>query len=87
MTANVWQRILPAQRRMVAALKAGQQPDLAEGARAKARSKHNTFIVLPVVFTMISNHYSGTYGSKYNWIILSAMVLVGWVAAKIIRRA
>ena len=46
----------------------GQRANLEEGARAKTRSKHNTFIVLPVVFTMISNHYSGTYGSKYNWI-------------------
>ena len=36
---------------------------------------------------MISNHYSGTYGSRYNWLILSAMVLVGWIAAKIVRRA
>jgi uncharacterized membrane protein len=87
MAANVWMRILPAQRRMVAALKAGQQPNLEEGARAKARSKHNTFIVIPVVFTMISNHYFSLYGSKYNWIILSALVLVGWVAAKLIRRA
>lgn len=87
MAANVWMRILPAQRRMVAALKAGQQPNLAEGARAKLRSKHNTFIVVPVVFTMISSHYTGTYGSKYNWIILSALVLVGWASAKLIRRA
>ena len=87
MTANVWQRILPAQRRMVAALKAGQQPNLDEGARAKMRSKHNTFIVLPVVFTMISNHYFTLYGSKYNWLILSGVVLVGWAAAKTIRRA
>jgi uncharacterized membrane protein len=87
MTANVWMGILPAQRRMVAALKEGREPDLSEGARAKARSKHNTFIVIPVVFMMISNHYPGTYGSRYNWLILSAMVLLGWGAAKIIRRA
>jgi uncharacterized membrane protein len=87
MAANVWMRIIPAQRRMVAALKASQQPNLEEGARAKARSKHNTFIVIPVVFTMISNHYFSLYGSKYNWIILSAMVLIGWGAAKLIRRA
>jgi uncharacterized membrane protein len=72
---------------MVAALKAGQEPNLAEGARAKARSKHNTFIVFPVVFTMISNHYPGTYGSSNNWIILSGMVLLGWIVAKIVRRA
>ncbi len=87
MAANVWMRILPAQRRMVAALKAGTPPDLAEGARAKARSKHNSFIVVPVVFMMISNHYPGTYGSAHNWIILSVLVLAGWGAAKIIRRA
>lgn len=86
MTANVWMRILPPQRRMVAALKAGQEPNLAEGARAKTRSKHNTFIVIPVVFTMISHHYA-MIGSKHNWLILSAMVLVGFVAAKLIRRA
>jgi uncharacterized membrane protein len=87
MAANVWMRILPAQRRMVAALKAGTPPNLAEGARAKARSKHNSFIVVPVVFIMISNHYAGTYGSPHAWQILSALVLVGWFAAKLIRRA
>lgn len=87
MAANVWMRILPSQRRMVAALKAGQEPNLEEGARAKNRSKHNTFIVIPVVFIMISNHYPSTYGSPHNWLVLSALVLVGWAAAKIIRKA
>ncbi|MFM2081383.1 MAG: hypothetical protein RL380_74 [Verrucomicrobiota bacterium] len=87
MTANVWMRIIPPQRRMVAALKAGQPANLEEGDRAKTRSKHNTFIVLPVVFIMISNHYPGTYGSKYSWVVLSVLILVGWFAAKIIRKA
>jgi uncharacterized membrane protein len=87
MAANVWMGILPAQRRMVAALKEGREPNLAEGASAKARSKHNTFIVIPVVFMMISNHYPGTYGSRFNWEILSGIILLGWGAAKIIRRA
>ena len=87
MTMNVWMRIIPPQRRMVAALKAGQPANLDEGARAKTRSKHNTFIVLPVVFIMISNHYPGTYGSSHNWIILSALVIVGWISALLIRRA
>src|SRR6478736_2880448 len=86
MTANVWMRILPPQKRMVAALKAGQEPNLAEGARAKTRSKHNTFIVFTVVFTMISHHYS-FIGSKYNWLIFAGLALAGFVAAKIIRRA
>ena len=88
MAANVWMRILPAQRRMIAAVKEGRAPDPSEGARAKLRSKHNTFMVVPLVFTMISNHYPvSTYGHDYNWAILSALVLLGWAAAKLIRRA
>lgn len=88
MAANVWQRILPAQRRMIAAVKEGQDPDAKLAAGAKLRSKHNSFMVVPVVFTMISNHFPATtYGDKYNWIILSVLVLVGWGAAKIVRRA
>lgn len=86
MAANVWMRILPAQRRMVAALKAGTPPNLEEGARAKLRSKHNTFIVVPVVFIMISSHYS-MIGSPHNWLILCGLVLLGWAGAKVIRRA
>ena len=83
MTANVWMRILPAQRRMVAALKENKEPDQAEAFRAKTRSKHNTFIVIPVVFLMLSNHFPGTY----HWITVSLLVLAGWAAAKIVRRA
>lgn len=88
MVGNVWQRILPAQRKMIAALKVGQKPDDKLSAQAKLRSKQNTFMAVPVVLIMISNHYPGvTYGDRYNWIILSVLVLVGWVAAKFIRRA
>lgn len=88
MAANVWLHILPAQRRMIAALNEGRKPDEQLAARAKLRSKQNTFMVVPVVFIMISNHYPGvTYGDHYNWLILSGLVLAGWIAAKFIRRA
>ena len=88
MAANVWMRILPAQRKMIAALNEGKKPDDALSAQAKLRSKQNTFMAVPVVFIMISNHYPGvTYGEHYNWLILSLLVLVGWLAAKFIRRA
>jgi uncharacterized membrane protein len=88
MAANVWMHILPSQRKMIAALNEGRKPDERLSARAKLRSKQNTFMAVPVVFIMISNHYPGvTYGDRYNWIILSALVLVGWIAAKFIRRA
>jgi uncharacterized membrane protein len=88
MAANVWLHILPAQKRMIAALNEGRKPDERLSAQAKLRSKQNTFMAVPVVFIMISNHFPGvTYGERYNWIILSVLVLVGWIAAKFIRRA
>jgi uncharacterized membrane protein len=88
MAANVWMRILPAQRKMIAAIKEGRPPDQALAAQAKLRSKQNTFMAVPVVFMMISNHFpSATYGDRNNWIILALLILLGWVAAKFIRRA
>ena len=88
MAANVWLRILPAQRQMIAALKEGRKPDTALAARAKLRSKHNTYMAMPVVFIMVSHHFpTATYGHNYNWFILAILVLVGWGAAKLIGRA
>ena len=88
MTANVWFRILPAQRKMIAAAAVGAAFDPALGAQAKLRSKHNTFMAVPVVFIMISNHFPvATYGNPYGWEILVALVVVGWAAAKLIRES
>ena len=88
MAANVWMHILPAQKKMIAALKEGRKPDDTLSAQAKLRSKQNTFMAVPVVFLMISNHFPGvTYGSRYGWLILSILILFGWIAAKFIRRA
>ncbi len=88
MAANVWMIIIPGQRKMVAALAAGKAPDQVLADRAKGRSKHNTFMVIPVVFLMISNHFPTiTYGANQNWLVLAVMVLVGWGAALMIRRA
>jgi uncharacterized membrane protein len=88
MTLNVWMRILPAQRKMIAAASAGQRFDLTLGAQAKLRSKHNTFMAVPVVFLMISNHFPvATYGNTHSWGILAGLILMGWLAAKLIRSA
>jgi len=85
MAANVWMRILPAQRQLIAATRAGQPADMTLADRAKNRSKHNTFIVLPVVLIMLSNHFPiATNG--YDWIVLSVLVLVGWGVANVIRK-
>ncbi len=86
MTGNVWLRILPAQRQMIAVPAASGQFDASLGAQAKLRSKHNTFLAVPVVFLMLSNHFPvATYGNRYAWQVLVALVVAGWVAAKLIR--
>ncbi|MBM3486189.1 MAG: hypothetical protein FJX67_06095 [Alphaproteobacteria bacterium] len=79
MVANVWMRIIPAQRQLVNARKAGTEPDATLGKRAKQRSVHNNYLTLPVVFVMLSAHYPGTYGHKHNWAILLALFAVGAV--------
>jgi uncharacterized membrane protein len=88
MVLNVWMRILPAQRKMIAAAATGTAFDPALGTQAKLRSKHNTFMAVPVVFIMLSNHFPvATYGNTYSWEILVALILIGWGAAKAIRQA
>jgi uncharacterized membrane protein len=86
MVWNVWARILPAQRSLIAAAQAGREPNMRLAERAKQRSKQNTFMILPVVLIMISNHFPvATYGSAHNWLVLDVLVLVGWAVAKVIR--
>jgi len=88
MANNVSMRIIPAQKKMVAAVKEGRTPDAALGASAKLRSKQNTFLAVPVVFLMMSNHFPTlTYGLRHGWAMLCVLVLVGWAAASWIRRA
>jgi uncharacterized membrane protein len=88
MAGNVWSRILPSQRKMIAAVASGRKFDASLSAQAKLRSKHNTFMAVPVVFIMISNHFPvATYGSAYAWEILVVLVVIGWAAAKLIREA
>lgn len=86
MAANVWMRILPAQRQLIAATKEGRAGDQRLAARAKLRSKHNTYMVVPLVMTMLNFHFPvATDG--YNWMVLMVLILIGWGAAKLIRRA
>ena len=87
MAANVWERIIPAQRKMVRAVQEGREPDPVLADRAKFRSKHNTYMVIPVVLIMISSHFPvTTYGHRYNWIVLAVLTLVGWGVAHVIRK-
>jgi uncharacterized membrane protein len=77
MVANVFFVIIPGQREMVSAKRAGREPDPAAGIRGKLRSVHNTYFTLPVLFMMISNHYALAFGAHYNWLVLIAISAAG----------
>ncbi|HEY4988688.1 MAG TPA: urate hydroxylase PuuD, partial [Opitutaceae bacterium] len=77
MAANVFFIIIPAQRRMVTAMRAGLKPNPVDGARGKQRSVHNNYFTLPVVFIMISNHYAATYGHPQAWAVLALISAAG----------
>ncbi|MBA3470462.1 MAG: urate hydroxylase PuuD [Herpetosiphonaceae bacterium] len=81
MTGNVWFVIMPSQRELVAATRAGRAQDPAFSIRAKERSLHNNYITFPVLFIMISNHFPSTYGHQLNWLLL-AVLMVGSAAVR-----
>ena len=77
MSANVFFWIIPGQRTVVAQIKAGQPVDPIHGQRGKQRSVHNTYFTLPVLFAMLSNHYSFTWSHPQNWLVLILMMFAG----------
>lgn len=77
MVGNVAMNIIPNQKKVVAALLKGEEPDPALGASAKQRSMHNNYLTLPVLFVMISNHYPLAFASRFNWLILAIVLVVG----------
>jgi uncharacterized membrane protein len=77
MSANVFFWIIPGQKKVIASIKAGQPVDPVHGKRGKQRSVHNTYFTLPVLFAMLSNHYSFTYSHPRNWAVLILMMFAG----------
>jgi uncharacterized membrane protein len=77
MSASVFFWIIPGQKKVVASIKAGEPVDPIHGKRGKQRSVHNTYFTLPVLFAMLSGHYSFTYTHPQNWLILILMMFAG----------
>jgi uncharacterized membrane protein len=77
MVANVAHVIIPGQRRMLAQTRAGQPVDTSHGTRAKARSTHNHYLTLPVLFLMLSQHFPSGYGHPAGWLVLVLVAIVG----------
>ena len=84
MTGNVWMRIWPSQKRVLAALRAGESPAPKDAAMAQLRSKHNTYMSVPLLFLMLSVHFPSPFSHDYNWAILGGVVAVGWGAVRLL---
>jgi uncharacterized membrane protein len=76
MVANVFFVIIPAHRKLVAAMEDGREPDPVPLRRAKARSVHNNYLTLPVLFTMLAGHFAFTYGASEAWLVLLAVIVL-----------
>ena len=77
MTGNVWMVIVPSQRALVDATKAGKEQDASLSIRAKQRSIHNNYLTFPLLFIMLSNHFPAATGHALNWLILIAVMVGG----------
>jgi uncharacterized membrane protein len=80
MVGNVWRRIIPSQEEAVAATSAGRERDTAKATRARRRAQHNTYLTLPVIFTMIAAHAPTTYSHPLNWLVMLLVIVTGMTA-------
>jgi uncharacterized membrane protein len=84
MAGNVWMVIWPSQKKIITAIKEGTAPDANVVALAGLRSRHNTFMSVPLVFTMVSNHYPTMYGSQYAGLCLAGVFALGFLAVRML---
>jgi uncharacterized membrane protein len=85
MAFNVWMRIWPAQQKIIRAVKNGEAPDAALVKLAGMRSRHNTYMSVPLVWAMIGQHTTVPFAggnaiipSNYYWVAWLVIIAVGW---------
>jgi uncharacterized membrane protein len=83
MAANVWMRIWPSQKKIIQATKDGTAPDAALVALAGQRSRHNTYMSVPLLWTMINAHTTSTVATN-GWYYLLVVVAVGWIVVSLL---
>jgi uncharacterized membrane protein len=76
MAANVFFVIIPAHRKLVAAMEEKREPGPIPLVRAKNRSVHNNYLTLPVLFTMIAGHFAFTFGADDAWLVFVAIAVL-----------
>jgi uncharacterized membrane protein len=77
MVLNVWVHILPNQRAIIRAANENREPDYELGKKAKRRSMHNSYLTIPVLLMMLSNHFSSLFDHQDRAIILGLIIIGG----------
>ena len=83
MAANIAHGIAPAQKKRLAALRAGLPADEAATAQAAMRALHNQYLALPVVFFMLSAHAPLTFASPHNGFVAALILAAGFLLRRI----
>ncbi|MFT4571881.1 MAG: putative membrane protein [Hyphomicrobiaceae bacterium] len=78
MAYNVWFRIWPAQQQIITAIKNGEAPAADLPALAGLRSKHNTYLSVPLVWTMLNQHTASVTLGAPQYVVLLVVILLGW---------
>ena len=84
MAFNVWFRTWPAQQKIIRAVKNGEAPDAGLVKLAGSRSRHNTYMSLPLLWAMIGQHTvyfaGGNLGipSRYFWVFWLVLIAIAW---------
>ena len=78
MIGNVWEKIWPAQKKVLNAVKAGTPPDPAQFALVTQRGRHNTYLSIPLLWTMIEAHTA--VPAANSWLYLIVVIVIGWGA-------
>ena len=70
MAANVWMRIWPAQKQIIAAIRDGQAPPADKVAMAGQRSRHNVYMSVPLVWMMINSHTTVPFATSVVYLLV-----------------
>lgn len=82
MAMNVWMVIWPYQQKIIRALKDGSPLAATDPivTTAGLRSRHNTYMSVPLVFFMISNHYPTMFSNPYRDLCATGVIVLGFLA-------
>ncbi|MBM3529483.1 MAG: cysteine desulfurase [Alphaproteobacteria bacterium] len=86
MAVNVFGVIIPNQKKMIAQMIAGREPEARFGEIGKQRSVHNNYLTLPVLLMMVSQHYPFLFTHPQSWLVVALILVSGGLIRHVLNR-